>query len=105
MNTWEERMRPRSPAPLPQLELVATFFRVQGASKRPMRCCVYRVPTGVELRLEYEDREDLQRSQLFPVQDDEAISAMADNWRLKLLATGNFQELPTGAGSRRGVTL
>lgn len=88
-------MGPRSPAAPPQLDHVATFFRVQGASKRPMRCAVYRVATGLELRLDYEDREDLIRSHLFPVQDDEATAAMADNWRLQLLATGNFQELPT----------
>src|SRR5919205_314878 len=55
MTTWDERMTPR-PQPAPQLELVTTFFRVKGASGRPLRCAIYRVATGFELRLEYEDR-------------------------------------------------
>lgn len=34
------------------------LFRVQGASRRPLRSAVYRVATGLERRLEYEDRDD-----------------------------------------------
>jgi hypothetical protein len=94
MTTWEERMTPQPPAPLPRLELVAVLFRVEGASRRPMRCAVFRVETGRELRLEYEDRDDLLRSQLFPrAQDDDAIATLADRWHRALRAKG-FEQLP-----------
>jgi hypothetical protein len=91
--TWDERMRARPPALAPRLEHVATLFRVQGASQRSMRCAVYRVSTGTELRLEYEDTDDLLRSQLFLTPDDEAIATLADQWSAALLAKG-FDELP-----------
>ena len=58
-----------------------------------MRAALYRVETGFELRLEYEDRDHLHRSELFRVRDDIAIKAMADEWRQALLATG-FEDLP-----------
>ena len=49
----------------------------------------YRVATGLELRLEYEDRpNDVHRSQLFRVRDDDAIATMADQWHLALRAKG-----------------
>jgi hypothetical protein len=36
---------------------------------------------GLELSLEYEDRpDDVHRSQLFRVRDDDAIATMADQW-------------------------
>jgi hypothetical protein len=92
MTTWEERMTPRPPRE-PLLERVATLFRVQGTSRRPVRCAVYRVETGLELRLEYEDRKDLLQSRLFPVQDDNAIATLADTWQQALIAKG-FEELP-----------
>jgi hypothetical protein len=85
-------MAPRAIVP-PRLELVSTLFRVRGASRRPLRCALYKVETGLELRLEYEDREDLQRSQLFTVYDDVAIAALADEWNRALRAKG-FEELP-----------
>lgn len=92
MPTWDERFAPKPPAPPPQLEHVATLFRVKGASGRAMRCAVYLVATGTELRFEYEDTEDLLRSQLFRVHDDEAIAELADQWHLALVAKG-FEEL------------
>lgn len=92
MTTWDERMSPRPPAPLPMLQHVATLFRVKG-TRRAMRCAVYLVPTGTELRLEYEDTDDLLRSQLFVVHDDDAIAELADSWRLALITKG-FEELP-----------
>jgi len=88
MPTWDERFAPRPPAPLPRLEFVATLFRVQGASGRAMRCAVYLVATGTELRLEYEDTADLLRSQLFRVHNDEAIAELADQWHLALVTKG-----------------
>jgi len=91
MTTWSDRMTPR-PIVLPRLELVATLFRVQGASKRPLRGAVYRVETGLELRLEYEDVEDLQRSQLFRGQAEDPIAALADEWHRALRAKW-FEEL------------
>lgn len=86
----------------PALELVSILFRmkrVKGAPGRPLRCAAYRVDTVLELRLEYEDVEngalenDLQRSQLFRVGDNEAIARVADRWRLTLRKKG-FEELP-----------
>jgi len=35
VTTWQER-----PPKEPQLQLVATLFRVAGASRRPLRCAV-----------------------------------------------------------------
>lgn len=87
MTTWTERMTPRPPEE-PPLQLVRTLFRMRGASRRPLRCAVYQVATGHELRLEYEDREDLVRSQLFPVPDDDAIAALAGEWRQALRDKG-----------------
>ena len=72
MTTWDERMTPRPPAE-PQLEHVATLFRVRGATGRPLRCALYRVATGLELRFEYEGRDHLLQSRLFRVRDDNAI--------------------------------
>lgn len=93
-NTWAARMTPRKPRepreprePMTQLTRVA--FRAVGASGRPMRCAVYRVETGHELRFEYEDRpDDLLRSQLFPVADDAAINALAGEWQAALETKG-----------------
>ena len=76
-----------------RLDHVATLFRIRGASGRSLRCAVYRVETGRELRLEYEDRHDLLRSQLFRVHDDNAIATLADNWHRALIAKG-FEDLP-----------
>jgi hypothetical protein len=84
---------PRPPAPPPLLEHVATLFRVKGGSGRSMRCGLFRVATGHELRFEYEDREDLLRSHLFQVYDDVAIAAVADAWHRALIEKG-FEELP-----------
>lgn len=86
-------MRVRPPAPPPRLKHVATLFRVRGASGRALRCAVYRVATGTELRLEYENTEDLLRSQLFVIHDDDAIAELADQWHAALIAKG-FEELP-----------
>src|SRR5688500_5608712 len=98
MSTPEDRVTLR-PIREPALELVSILFRMKGAPGRPLRCAAYRVDTVLELRLEYEDVEngafenDLQRSQLFRVGDDEAIARAADRWRLTLREKG-FEELP-----------
>lgn len=100
MGTWEERMT-RRPARILRFDRVTLLFRIVGSSQRPLRCAVYRVETGMELRLEYEDHDDLRSSQLFPVPDDEAIAALANQWRVSLLAKG-FIELPLEAdGTQR----
>ncbi len=78
----------------PRLDLVATVFRVRGASGRPLRAAVYRVETGLALRIEDEDRnDDVQRSQLFRVGDDEAIARLGDEWHQAFITTG-FEDLP-----------
>ena len=52
---------------------------------------VVEVVHGRAARLE--DRtDDVQRSQLFRVRDDEAIATMADEWHMALIAKG-FTEL------------
>jgi hypothetical protein len=82
------------PTSEPGLELVSILFRMTGATGRPSRCAVYRVDTVVELRLEYEDVDnDVERSRLFHVRDDEAMASVADRWRLTLREKG-FEELP-----------
>jgi hypothetical protein len=92
MTSWDERMTSRPPHG-PILELVATLFRVQGTTRRPLRCALYHVETGLELRLEYENRGDLLHSQLFRVRDDNVIAVLADTWHQALIAKG-FEELP-----------
>ncbi len=81
-------MRSRPPATAPQQELLRVCFRMIGPSQRPLRCAVYQVATGHELRLEYEDREDLLRSQLFPRPDDALIDDLGATWRRALLNKG-----------------
>jgi hypothetical protein len=77
------------PKGTPQLEMVSVLFRVRGATQRPLRCALYRVATGLELRLEYEDRtDDVQRSHLFRVRNDDAIATMADEWHAALIEKG-----------------
>jgi hypothetical protein len=92
MATWEDRMTPRQPRE-PLLERTSTLFRMRGASQRPLRCALYRTDTGHELRLEYEDRDDLLQSQLFRTTDRSAIAALTDKWHRALAAKG-FEELP-----------
>jgi hypothetical protein len=79
------------------MELSAVLFRVAGPSKRPLRCATYRVETGIELRLEYEDDGDLMRSQLFRSKDADAIATLADEWH-RILRNKGFEELPVGDG-------
>jgi hypothetical protein len=93
MTTWDERMTPRRRRQCRASSSWRPCFRVEGASRRPMRCAVYQVETGLELRFEYEDREDLLRSQLFPTEDEDAIAALADRWHVALREKG-FDELP-----------
>jgi hypothetical protein len=83
--------RPKAPRPEPPLSVL---FRVVGTTQRPLRCALYRIETGWELRLEYEDRfaDDVQNSHLFRVRDDNAIATLADQWHMALIATG-FTEL------------
>jgi hypothetical protein len=97
MTTWEERFRPRPPAPPPMLEHVATLFRGRmiGGTGRVLRCAVYRVVTGFELRVDYEDNDSLVRSELFKVRDDQAIARRADEWHGALVVKG-FEELSDG---------
>ncbi len=96
--TWDEQMLARSPAPPPQQELLRVCFRMVGPSRRPLRCAVFQVVTGHELRLEYEDREDLLRSQLFPRPDDILIDELAVTWRQALVDKG-FSDIATIARS------
>lgn len=92
MTTWNERMASRRTPPAPQLQHVATLFRVVGHSGRPMRCAAYLTQTGTELRLEYEHDDDLVRSQLFVVHNDDAIAELADRWHAALIQKG-FEDL------------
>ena len=77
----------------PLFERTSTLFRVRGVSKRPLRCALYRVDSGYEPRLEYEDRVDLMHSQLFRAPDLDAIATLADKWHRALMAKG-CEELP-----------
>jgi hypothetical protein len=98
---WSKVRSPPAPRPdPPQAPRHATLFRVQGASGRALRCATYRVVTGFELRLEYEDRDDdLLRSQLFKTLEEEEIAEVASRWHAVLEEKG-FTELPL----LRGVT-
>lgn len=95
--TWDEQMGVRPPTPAPRREFIATLFRVLGGTGRPLRCAAYRITTGIDLRIEYEDREDdFVRTQLFRTEDEDAIATLAAQWHQTLLAAG-FTDLPDGA--------
>jgi hypothetical protein len=64
-----------------------------GVSQRPLRCATYETLTGTELRIEYEDREDLIITQLFRPHDENAIAEKAVEWRTAFDERG-FTELP-----------
>jgi hypothetical protein len=80
----------RRDPPAPPRE--ATLFRLVGPSQRPVRCATYRVTTGIELRIEYEDREDVLRTHLFKPHEEEAIAETAAQWRAAFDGRG-FKEL------------
>lgn len=82
--------RPDPPAPT----RLATLFRLVGVSQRPIRCATYGVETGIELRVEYEDREaDILKTQLFRDANPEAVIAeTAAQWRAAFDGRG-FTEL------------
>lgn len=84
--------RPLEPQTLPALRLT-TFFRLVGASKRPLRCASYRVANGIELRIEYEDRDDVLKTHLFKPSQQQMISETAASWRAAFDGRG-FTELP-----------
>ena len=79
---------------------IATLFRVIGKSNRPIRCATYQTATGVELRLEYEDRiDDVLQSVLFRgEQQDQAIAAKSAEWRSLIDARGGSARYPTNNG-------
>jgi hypothetical protein len=59
--------------PTPRRQFLTTLFRVNAPIGGAMRCAIYRVGAAEE--------------------DHHAITALADDWRRMLLATG-FEELP-----------
>ena len=79
--------------PTPQRHFLMTFFRFRAPNVGAMRCAIYRVGAAVELRLEYEDRDELTRVRLFADEDHDAVTALGDGLPRMLLATG-FEELP-----------
>lgn len=91
---WSKAHTPAAPRPAPAAPpRLSTLFRVVGASGRPLRCGVYRVATGHELRLEYEDRsDDVLRTQLFRSNDEDGIATKATEWRAALDRHG-FRDL------------
>jgi len=90
--TENPHLRPRT-GDLPRLRQRATaLFRIVGETRRPMRCAIYAVPTGRELRLEYEETDDVLRSRLFAICDDGAVAELAEEWRRELIRKG-FGEL------------
>ena len=88
----------------PQLKHVRTLFRIRrGPTRRTLRCALYRIDTVLELRMEYEDRDDdVQHSRLFRESENDAITKQADEWRRNLRAKG-FEELPVDeSGGSKG---
>lgn len=94
---WSKVREPAARRPDPATPpLIATLFRLVGATGRPLRCATYRGVTGTELRLEYEDRDDdVLRSQLFKANNQEAIAETAAQWRAAFDGRG-FRELAIG---------
>lgn len=81
---------PETPPPPPPKSIDrATFFTVIGRTGRPMVCASYEVETGLELRLAYQDNDDVMRSELFRGADRETVAAEAvDLWPVLLLDKG-----------------
>jgi hypothetical protein len=90
-HTWNH-IPPRQPDP-PAQRRRAVLFRLVGVSQRPLRCATYETLTGTELRIEYEDRDDLIITQLFRPHDENAIAEKAVEWRTAFDERG-FTELP-----------
>lgn len=83
-NTWEDRMTPRLRVG-PRIERVRECWRVRGSSGREVTCSVYRVETGIELRVERAG--ELLRSHLFRV-ETAALEHEASTWKRALLEKG-----------------
>jgi hypothetical protein len=90
------------PSGSPGVRHTATLFRLVGASQRPLRCATYEGPTGLELRIEYEDREDVVKTQVFRWGDHRGVAEIAATWRRAFDAIG-FRELarPRDLGAPR----
>jgi hypothetical protein len=88
-NTWEDRMNPRQRAD-PRFEHVRTCWTFLGPSGREITCGVFRVETGVELRVERAG--ELVRSQLF-LGENAALEREAADWKQALLAKGFTEEV------------
>lgn len=87
-NTWDDRMTPR-PRVEPRIEHVRTCWTFRGPSGRDITCGVYRVETGIELRVERAG--EFLRSQLFRV-ENAALEHEAATWKQALIAKG-FTEI------------
>ena len=74
---------------------IATLFRLIDPTGQVLRCATYRVPSGTELRLEYEDREDVLTTELFAAAPDQeqALADEARQWRAAFDKIGGFEEL------------
>lgn len=91
---WATSSHARAPRPDPPApERLAVLFRVVGVSRRPIRCATYRTQTGTELRVEYEDHEDVIITQLFRGRDEDAIADRAAKWRASFDQVGSYTEL------------
>jgi hypothetical protein len=90
---WSKVNEPAQRLDPPAPPRIATLFRLVGPSERPIRCATYRVATGEELRLEYEQPpDDVLKTQLFKHGQEEAIAEVASQWRATFDGRG-FTEL------------
>jgi hypothetical protein len=89
-NTWNDRMGPRQAPPAPPTqERLEVRWRVKAPnSGRIFECVVYRVTTGLELRLQ-RDEDDVLQSKLFRgLAAADELRLQADDWKAATLAKG-----------------
>lgn len=72
-----------------------TLFRGRtvGGTGQTIRCAVYNVERGIDVRIEYEDNAEVLREHLVDEYDMDRAAKVAEKWLRELQAKG-FVELP-----------
>ncbi len=91
MNTWEERMRPRLPAPT-RLQLLERGWRLRALpTGRELVCAIFQTAFGLEVRAGY--RDDLLQSSL--CSDLLSARTVAERFKRTLIDDlGGVEDLP-----------